>query len=61
MDRVRRMGVPTPGIYLVDQAERKIYMEYLGDESMTVKEFLYGLGNFDHPSKSQCHHLTLLL
>ena len=51
MDRIRRMGVATPGVYLVDQTERKIYMEYLGDESMTVKEFLYGLGTFDHPSK----------
>ena len=45
------MGVPTPGVYLVDQTERKIYMEYLGDESMTVKQFLYGIGSFDHPSK----------
>lgn len=45
------MGVATPGVLLVDQGERKIYMEYLGDESMTVKEFLYGLGTFKHPSK----------
>ena len=41
MDRIRRMGVLTPGVFLVDQAERKIYMEYLGDEAMTVKQFLY--------------------
>ena len=53
MDRIRRMGVPTPGVYLVDQGTRKIYMEYLGDESMTVKAFLNQLGSFDHPSK--CH------
>ena len=46
------MGVLAPGIYLVDQAERKIYMEYLGDEAMTVKQFIYQLGTFDHPSKS---------
>ena len=45
------MGVLAPGIYLVDQATRKIYMEYLGDEAMTVKAFLYELGTFDHPSK----------
>ena len=51
MDRIRRMGVLTPGVYLVDQVARKIYMEYLGHESMTVKAFLYGLGSFDHPSK----------
>ena len=55
MDRVRRMGVATPGVYLVDQAERKIYMEYLGDEAMTVKQFLYDLGTYDHPSKSPIH------
>ena len=52
MDRIRRMGVLTPGVYLIDQVQRKIYMEYLGDESMTVKAFLYQLGTFDHPSKS---------
>ena len=51
MDRVRRMGVATPGVYLVDQAERKIYMEYLGDEAMTVKQFLYDLGTYDHLGK----------
>ena len=54
MDRVRRMGVATPGVYLVDQVERKIYMEYLGDEAMTVKQFLYDLGTYDHPSKFFC-------
>ena len=53
MDRIRRMGVLTPGVYLVDQVQRKIFMEYLGDESMTVKAFLYQLGTFDHPSKYQ--------
>ena len=52
MDRVRRMGVLAPGVYLVDVNERKIYMEYLGDEAMTVKHFLYQIGTFDHPSKS---------
>ena len=51
MDRIRRMGVLTPGVYLVDQVQRKIYMEYLGDEAMTVKSFLYQLGTFDHPGK----------
>ena len=45
------MGVLAPGIYLVDQVTRKIYMEYLGDEAMTVKAFLYELGTFEHPSK----------
>ena len=34
-------------------------MEYLGDESMTVKDFLYGLGTFDHPSKFR-HKITKL-
>ena len=55
MDRIRRMGVPTPGVYLVDQGTRKIYMEYLGDEAMTVKNFLYQLNsvNFDHPILDQ--------
>ena len=37
MDRVRRMGVATPGVYLVDLTQRKFYMEYLGQEAMTVK------------------------
>lgn len=47
------MGVLTPGVYLVDQVTRKIYMEYLGHESMTVKAFLYQLGTFDHPILEQ--------
>jgi len=51
MDRVRRMGLFTPGVYLVDQGERKIYMEYL-EGAITVKQFLYDLGTYDHPSKS---------
>lgn len=53
MDRIRRMGVLTPGVYLVDQTTRKIYMEYLGDEAMTVKAFLYQLASFDHPILEQ--------
>ena len=50
MDRVRKLGVPTPGIYLVDQTQRKIYMEHLHD-AITVKDFLRGLNDFSHPSK----------
>ena len=51
MDRVRRLGVATPGLYLVDQKERKLYVEYLSD-AMTVKQFLNGLDSFDHPGKN---------
>ena len=58
MDRIRRMGVLTPGVFLVDQTQRKIYMEYLGDEAMTVKQFLYQLGSFNHPSKYHSHTLS---
>ena len=50
MDRVRKLGVATPGIYLVDQTERKIYMEYLHD-AITVKAFLRQFETFDLPSK----------
>ena len=55
IDRVRKMGVLAPGIFLVDQNERRIYMEYLGEESFTVKYFLDSLGTFDHPSKPILH------
>ena len=55
------MGVLAPGIYLVDQVTRKIYMEYLGDEAMTVKAFLYELGTFDHPSKFLYLQLILIV
>jgi tRNA A-37 threonylcarbamoyl transferase component Bud32 len=41
MNRARRFGVPTPGLYLIDEVSRKIYMEYLGNDSLSVKEFLY--------------------
>ena len=50
MERARRMGVPAPGVYLLDQVQRKIYMEYLSD-GLTVKEFLNGLPSFEHPSE----------
>ena len=50
MDRVRKLGVAAPGLYLVDQTDRKIYMEYLSD-SITVKDFLNELSSFTHPSK----------
>jgi tRNA A-37 threonylcarbamoyl transferase component Bud32 len=51
MNRSRKFGIPTPTLYLIDEIGRKIYMEYLGDSAVTVKEFLYQLGSFDHPSK----------
>ena len=41
MTRLRKFGVPTPCIYLIDEINRRIYMEYLGDHSMSVKEFLF--------------------
>jgi len=49
MERVRRLGVPAPGVYLVDQTQRKIYMEYLTD-AITVKQFLNALPDFTHPA-----------
>lgn len=41
MARIRKFGVPTPNLYLVDEVGRKIYMEYLGENSMMVKDFLF--------------------
>ena len=52
MNRIRKFGVPTPALYMVDEMNRKIYMEYLGNHALTVKEFLYQLGTFEHPSTS---------
>ncbi|CDW80047.1 bud32_dicdi ame: full=probable serine threonine-protein kinase bud32 homolog [Stylonychia lemnae] len=49
MNRARKFGVPTPTLYLIDDVQRRIYMEYLGQQAMTVKEFLYQLKSFDHP------------
>jgi tRNA A-37 threonylcarbamoyl transferase component Bud32 len=51
MNRARKFGVPTPALYLIDEVGRKIYMEYLGVNSITVKQFLYTIGSFEHPSK----------
>ena len=54
MSRIRKVGVPTPTIYLIDDVERKIYMEYLGKNSMTVKEFIQQMNNdFIHPVFTQ--------
>lgn len=48
MARIRKFGVPTPALYLIDEVGRKIYMEYLGKHAYTVKDFLYQLKSFDH-------------
>jgi len=53
MNRIRKFGVPTPALYLIDEIGRKIFMEYMGQHAFTVKEFLYQLKSYDHPSK--CH------
>ena len=50
MSRVRKAGVLTPAVYLCDVKARKIFMEYLGDEAMTLKDFIRGLGDFEHPA-----------
>ena len=51
MNRIRKFGVPTPGLLLIDEVSRRIYMEYLGEHALTVKEFLYQLKSYDHKSK----------
>lgn len=43
MNRIRKFGVPTPALYLIDEIGRKIFMEYMGQHAFTVKEFLYQL------------------
>ena len=51
MARARRFGIPTPALYLIDEESRRIYMEFLGNNAVTVKDFLYQLKSYDHPSK----------
>ena len=49
-----KAGVPTPAIYLYDEAERKIYMEYLGDHALTLKEFIKQMNHdYAHPIFNQ--------
>lgn len=49
-----KAGVPTPAIYLVDETERKIYMEYLGHHALTLKDFIRQLDHdFKHPIFNQ--------
>ena len=50
MNRVRKSGVLTPAIYLVDTNDKKIYMEYLGERSMTLKDFIRELDDLSHPA-----------
>ena len=35
MVRMRKYGVPTPALYMVEP--RLLYMEYLGEDAITVK------------------------
>ena len=51
MNRARKFGVLAPTVYLIDEVERKIYMEYLGINSLTIKQFLYTVDSFE-PSPS---------
>lgn len=50
MARVRKAGVLTPAVFLCDVKARKIFMEYLGDDAMTLKDFIRGMYNFAHPA-----------
>jgi len=50
MNKIRKLGVPTPAIYLVDEKARKIYMEYLGHHALTVKDFIRQLNDLSHPA-----------
>lgn len=56
MNRARKVGVLTPAIYLVDLSQRKIIMEYLGVNAITVKDFIKEINDLDHPS----HTITLV-
>ena len=49
MAKVRKAGVYTPTLYFIDDEARKIYMEYLGDHALTLKQFIFNLeGNYTH-------------
>ncbi len=48
MARVRKNGVYTPHLFLIDEIGRKIYMEYLED-SITAKELLRGIPSYSDP------------
>ena len=50
MNRVKKAGVLTPAIYLVDINDRKIYMEYLGEYALTLKDFIREVDNLSHPA-----------
>ena len=50
MSRVRKSGVLTPALYLVDMGTRRIFMEYLGDEALTLKDFIRGINDLEHPA-----------
>lgn len=42
--------MPTPAVYLVDETTKKIYMEYLGDQALTLKEFIRQMDHdYSHP------------
>lgn len=50
MTRMRKFGIPTPAVYLIDEVKRQIFMEYMGQQAITVKEFLYQVKDFNQPS-----------
>lgn len=51
MFRARKNGVYTPHLILIDELNRKIYMEYI-ENSITVKAFIWSLADYSHPSNT---------
>ena len=48
MVRARKNGVYTPHLLLIDEINRKIYMEFIED-SATVKEVIWKIDNYSDP------------
>jgi len=51
MSRVRKSGVYTPHLILIDEINRKIYMEFI-ENSITVKELIWTLQDYSHPGEN---------
>ncbi|CAI2379651.1 unnamed protein product [Moneuplotes crassus] len=59
MARVKKAGVNTPALFFLDHENRKIYMEYLQEPTITVKQFLLEIEDINIPriTESLCQKI----
>ena len=59
MARARKNGVYTPHLLLIDEINRKIYMEYI-ENSITAKELIWDMPSYSDPGNRVRHKVLVI-